>query len=288
MTMPFCTHAKGSRRVDGVAAYADRQQQLADSLPASIADDLKSEAENGQKFKSVNTRRTILLTIKKQQKNKMSVSIYGFEDSKLKLLDPEMELLPPLSSPTISSISSSSDLDTESTGSFFHDRSTTLGTLMGVATTFPTITFRVPSHRRDATVTLGSSPPPTTGNVRRRRSNAADLVTERRRRRLRRRRRWWWLCSGEDLKPSSLGEFLEVERRFGEEAVFDGGDLMNMEVDDRIDRRRANGEGTLFADGRVLPPPQPASDVDDGATAVCSICRFSVSLAGICSGGGGG
>ncbi|XP_023731057.1 uncharacterized protein At3g17950 [Lactuca sativa] len=206
------------------------------------------------------------------------------------MVDPAMELLPPLSSPTISSISSS-DLDTESTGSFFHDRSTSLGTLMGVATTFPTITFRVPSQRRDTTptVTLGSTPSNGNGNAvgfggrRRRKSNAVDLVSERRRKRLR-RRRWWWLCSGEDLKPSSLGEFLEVERRFGEEALFDGEAVMNTDEDNR-DR---DNEGMLFADGRVLPPPQPpSSDVDEGPTSVCSLCRFSVSLAGICSGGAG-
>ncbi|KAI3682532.1 hypothetical protein L1987_82574 [Smallanthus sonchifolius] len=201
------------------------------------------------------------------------------------MLDPGMELLPPLSSPTISSISSS-DLDTESTGSFFHDRSTSLGTLMGVATTFPTITFRVPSQRRDGTptVTLGSAP--NASNTcgfgerrRRRRNNAVDLVSERRRKRLK-RRRWWCLCSGEDLKPSSLGEFLEVERRIGEEALFGGETVMNMQVDDR------NNGGTLFADGRVLPPP-PSSDGDEGTTSVCSLCRFSVSLSGICSGGAG-
>ncbi|KAI3787995.1 hypothetical protein L2E82_00552 [Cichorium intybus] len=199
-----------------------------------------------------------------------------------------MELLPPLSSPTISSISSS-DLDTESTGSFFHDRSTSLGTLMGVASTFPTITFRVPSQRRESTptVTLGSAPNNSNfvgfGGRRRRRSNAVDLVSERRRKRLR-RRRWWWLCSGEDLKPSSLGEFLEVERRFGEEALFDGESVRNMDVDDR----HRDNEGMLFADGRVLPPPQPpSSDVDEGPTPVCSLCRFPVSLAGICSGGAG-
>ncbi|XP_076927903.1 uncharacterized protein At3g17950-like [Bidens hawaiensis] len=198
------------------------------------------------------------------------------------MLDPGMELLPPLSSPTISSISSS-DLDTESTGSFFHDRSTTLGTLMGFA-----VTFRVPSDRTP-TVTLGSAPlsANSDGEQRRRRrmnfNNAVEAVTERRRKRLR-RRRWWWLCSGEDLKPSSLGEFLEVERRFGEEALFGGDAVMNMQVEDD------NAGGTLFANGRVLPPPQPmSSDGDEGAGAgsVCSLCSFSVSLAGICSGGVG-
>ncbi|KAM1441294.1 hypothetical protein ACFXTO_009422 [Malus domestica] len=50
-------------------------------------------------------------------------------------------------SSSVSSVSSS-DLDTESTGSFFHDRSTTLGTLMGGS--FPAITFRASSqHHRD-------------------------------------------------------------------------------------------------------------------------------------------
>nr|GEW22587.1 hypothetical protein [Tanacetum cinerariifolium] len=187
------------------------------------------------------------------------------------MLNPELELLPALSSPTISSISSS-DLDTESTGSFFHDRSTTLGTLMGVTST---ITFRAPS-RRD--LTLGSSTPITTNSAgitfsrRRRRNNggACDHAPEWRRKRLK-RRRWWWLCSGEDLKPSSLGEFLEVERRFGEEAVFDG--EMTGEI----------GGGVLFADGRVLPPSRGVDQSDDSMSSVCSICPFSVSFAGICS-----
>ncbi|KAL8215162.1 hypothetical protein R6Q57_004611 [Mikania cordata] len=197
------------------------------------------------------------------------------------MLDPGMELLPPFSSPTISSVSSS-DLDTESTGSFFHDRSTSLGTLMGVATTLPTVTLR-------SAPINASSAGFVDRRTRRRRNSPVDFVFERRRKRLR-RRRWWWLCSGGELKPSSLGEFLEVERRFGEEALFGGEAVVNMQVDDR------NNGGTLFADGRVLPPPRPesesqppASDVDEGTstTSVCSLCRFSVSLTGICSGGAG-
>ncbi|CAN1300077.1 Uncharacterized protein At3g17950 [Linum perenne] len=94
--------------------------------------------------------------------------------------------LPP-PSPTSSSVSSS-DLDTESTDSFFHDRSTTLGTLMGV--TFPAA----------AAVFLGgfstqSAPP------------AMDLINSRKQRRVmrikkkfhqptvvaERRRKWWSL-----------------------------------------------------------------------------------------------
>jgi|UniRef100_A0A2N9FBT8 hypothetical protein len=31
-----------------------------------------------------------------------------------------------------------------------------------------------------------------------------------------RRQKWWRLCRDAEAKPSSLGEFLEVERRFGD------------------------------------------------------------------------
>ncbi|XP_057418478.1 uncharacterized protein At3g17950 [Lotus japonicus] len=143
------------------------------------------------------------------------------------MVDPAAsELVPPPSSPTNSSISSS-DLDTESTGSFFHDRSTTLGTLMGVTFPVPPIAFRPPSH----------SPSPI-------------IVADR-------RRRWWRFCSHGQPTRSSLGQFLEVERRYGT---------------------------ALFADGRVLPP----AVIDDGASTPESLCsRFPVSLTGICSGGAG-
>nr|XP_043610530.1 uncharacterized protein At3g17950-like [Erigeron canadensis] len=203
--------------------------------------------------------------------------------------DPGMELLPPFSSPTISSISSS-DLDTESTGSFFHDRSISLGTLMGVGTTFPIITGTPATQATP--IPVNYTPGGFSGYRRRRRSNT-DAVVERRRKRLR-RRRWWWLCSGDDfLKPSSLGEFLEVERRFGEEAVFgcetvsfgDNADV-NRNGNNNNNNNNSNGEGMLFADGRVLPPPQKAEECDGETTSVCSFCPFSVSLAGICTSGG--
>ncbi|CAH1447012.1 unnamed protein product [Lactuca virosa] len=185
------------------------------------------------------------------------------------MLHPATELLPPPSSPTISSISSS-DLDTESTGSFFHDRSTTLGTLMGVTSAFPAITFRTPSQRRDRTptITLGSTPNSRSFVGRRRRNNdtTADLVAERRRKRVK-RRNWWWLCSGVATKPSSLGEFLEVERRFGVEALFDGDALMDLNLDDN----RNNDGRMLFANGRVLPPPTHSSDVDERSASSLSV-----------------
>ncbi|XAR48279.1 hypothetical protein NMG60_11031039 [Bertholletia excelsa] len=179
------------------------------------------------------------------------------------MLDPANDFLPPLSSPTVSSISSS-DLDTESTGSFFHDRSTTLGTLMGV--TFPSISFRTPSQsqrRESNAVNVAAS---AVGRRRSSRTNKA-LVTVAERR----RRRWWRLslCREEDSRPSSLGEFLEVERRFGDGAFY--GATTELE-------RPENGR-LLFADGRVLPPARTEEESPSTAGALC------VSLTSICSGG---
>ncbi|KAJ1438725.1 hypothetical protein SESBI_02995 [Sesbania bispinosa] len=194
------------------------------------------------------------------------------------MLDPASELVPPPSSPTISSISSS-DLDTESTGSFFHDRSTTLGTLMGVS--FPAIAFRVPSqNRRDphsaAAATAGSRS--NASNKKKKRTNAAAAAAVA----AERRRRWWQLCRDGDARPASLGEFLEVERRCGDGAFYGtAAELEGMVAG----HQQGNGGRVLFADGRVLPP---AADVDDEAAAAESLCnRFPVSLAGICSGGAG-
>ncbi|WVZ15803.1 hypothetical protein V8G54_013369 [Vigna mungo] len=191
------------------------------------------------------------------------------------MLDPATELVPPPSSPTISSISSS-DLDTESTGSFFHDRSTTLGTLMGV--NFPTITFRVPSQHRNP-----NSAADVTGGARR----TAAAVKKKKRATIvststaaERRRKWWQLCRDGDTRSASLGEFLEVERRFGDGEFYGtAAELEGMVAG----HQQRNGGRVLFVDGRVLPP---TADVDDGARAAESLCnRFPVALAGICSGG---
>lgn len=85
-------------------------------------------------------------------------------------------------------------------------------------------------------------------------------------------------------RPASLGEFLEVERRFGDGAFY--GTAVEIEGMVAAGHQQRNGSRVLFADGRVLPPP-PA-DVDDGGAAAGSLCnRFPVSLTGICSGGAG-
>ncbi|GLT69805.1 hypothetical protein SLA2020_419270 [Shorea laevis] len=158
------------------------------------------------------------------------------------MLDPANHMLPPQSSPTISSVSSS-DLDTESTGSFFHDRSTTLGTLMGVS--FPAITFRAPSQHRDPQVSVSSvSVSRKTKKPRKKNSSAPAASLARRRR-------------GGGAATAAAGEW--------------------------------NGNGrVLFADGRVLPPAADGDgDVDDGSSTAGALCRFPVSLTGICSGGAG-
>ncbi|CAB4281408.1 unnamed protein product [Prunus armeniaca] len=200
------------------------------------------------------------------------------------MLDPRNDLLPPPSSPTNSSISSS-DLDTESTGSFFHDRSTTLGTLMGVS--FPAITFRAPSQQRrdpqaNSNNNNNNNMASTSGSGSRKTkkpkkknaaaSSAVGVVAER-------RRRWWRLCRDDCTKPASLGEFLEVERRFGDNAFYNTA----AELEGVMVGQPRNGR-LLFADGRVLPPSNVDDRIATSSTAGV-LSRFPVSITAICSGG---
>ncbi|XP_060206574.1 uncharacterized protein At3g17950 [Lycium barbarum] len=191
------------------------------------------------------------------------------------MLDPASDLVPPPSSPTISSVSSS-DLDTESTGSFFHDRSITLGTLMGV--TFQAVTFRAPSMTQNRQSNVETS----VGALKNRKSKKSRVAAaEEEERRHFRRRRWWRLCRDEcDSKPASLAEYLEVERR--ENGAIDGGAAAAAELEGVvIDAPPSNGR-TLFADGRVLPPVE--IEEDSSPAGALGLCRFSVSsLSGICS-----
>ncbi|XP_010271274.1 PREDICTED: uncharacterized protein At3g17950 [Nelumbo nucifera] len=205
------------------------------------------------------------------------------------MLDPGNDLVP--SSPSISDVSSS-DLDTESTGSFFHDRSTTLGTLMGVS--FRSGSFRVSSQRENSVVSASSAVTGGAsantgggGNGGGRKSSStkkgknkpkkkkvmvvAPTATER-------RGRWWRLCRDDSTRPSSLGDFLEVERRFGDGAFYGAAE----ELEEGVVAPSGNGR-VLFADGRVLPPTQAVATPPTAGTN----CRFPVLLSGICSGGGG-
>lgn len=169
----------------------------------------------------------------------------------------------------------------QSTGSFFHDRSTTLGTLMGVS--FPAITFRAPSQqRRESEPTIGGS---TGSKPKKRRALTAAFGAERLGRR---RRKWWQLCRDGDAKPASLGEFLEVERRFGDGAFYGAAaELEGVMGTPHDEHQEARNGRMLFADGRVLPPPPPSADDDEGTSTAGALCRFPVSLTGICSGGVG-
>ncbi|KAJ4754091.1 transmembrane protein [Rhynchospora pubera] len=170
-----------------------------------------------------------------------------------------------LSSPTNSS-PSSSDLDTESTGSFFPDRSTTLGTLMGV-TLIPT-----PSH------SIRPRAPPTSAI-----QQPTTPATHHRRRRRRRRGRsgWWRLCRDDTAGPTKLGEFLEVERRINNAA----GVLIEAEFGfngEAVSRE----EGRLFENGRVLPPSNGTMvERRKKAAEISALARFPVLITGICSGG---
>ncbi|KAL0925791.1 hypothetical protein M5K25_004161 [Dendrobium thyrsiflorum] len=179
-------------------------------------------------------------------------------------MDRDTGLFP--SSPTNSS-PSSSDLDTESTGSFFPDRSTTLGTLMGL--TFPEIQSRAGRPPLARQPDCGGA---TDSGVRKQKA-----------RRTRRRRggsAWWRLCRDE-VRPTSLEEFLRAERQMGvAEADFIYG---------REECVVIGGGKRLFENGRVLPrPPLEASvgrrrrggEAQQGG----ALGRLPVLIAGICSG----
>lgn len=150
---------------------------------------------------------------------------------------------------------------------------------MGVS--FPAIAFRVPSQHReshsDAGACAGGSIRIASNKKKKRAAAAASVAAER-------RRKWWQLCRDSDARPASLGDFLEVERRFGDGAFYEtAAELEGMVAE--ADQPQRNGGRVLFADGRVLPPVE---DVDNGESPAESLCnRFPVSLAGICSGGAG-
>ncbi|KAL7114597.1 hypothetical protein ACP275_04G130800 [Erythranthe tilingii] len=178
------------------------------------------------------------------------------------MLDPANDVLPPPSSPTASSISSS-DLDTESTGSFFHDRSTSLGTLMGV--TLQAITFRAASQHRQQ-----ENPATAVNGGRRNKKPKGRTVAA-----ARQRRQWWRLCRDEcGSRRASLGDYLEVERRFGDGGGGGGGGGQAAEMEEGIVQEMPRNGRALFADGRVLPPVEVVAD--SSPSAVAGLCRFSV------------
>lgn len=149
---------------------------------------------------------------------------------------------------------------------------------MGVS--FPAITFRANSQQnRDARASPAVSVSRVKPNSRKKRGLAANTaaaaaVAERR------RRKWWRLCrDGGDGKPASLGEYLEVERRFGDGALFGAAAELESVM---VSQQRSSDGRVLFADGRVLPPA--VADVEEDNSTAGALCRFPVSLGRICSG----
>ncbi|XP_040381235.1 uncharacterized protein At3g17950-like [Oryza brachyantha] len=218
-------------------------------------------------------------------------------------MDLDADMIPSSPSADYSS-PSSSDLDTESTGSFFPDRSTTLGTLMGVSAFGggQRRAARTPAGAERERAPLAAQPPPEEEEEEGRRASRW------RRRRSRRQRRgrslggsWWRLCRDDaGGPPTSLGEFLDMERQLA------GADFLCDGVTSGADRETAAAASVqataLFEDGRVRPPqPQPppaaeergrwrlqrAAEGSSSASASSSLARLPVLLTGICSGGAG-
>ncbi|KAL5814514.1 hypothetical protein ACOSQ4_025155 [Xanthoceras sorbifolium] len=141
-------------------------------------------------------------------------------------------------SPT-SSTDSSSDLDTESTGSFFHDRSITLGSLIGVSSIFKLSKRSIRGRKPEA--------------VKEKKSN-------------KRSRTWLFsLCSRDrtdaenvnNNNPPSLGHFLAVERRAATNNGCRRNQSPNIYVPDELSLAYPNTEpNSLFVNGCIAPPPQ--------------------------------
>lgn len=145
----------------------------------------------------------------------------------------------------ISFTDSSSDLDTESTGSFFHDKSITLGSLIGVSNILELSRRSIRGRRTEST--------------KNKRSNT-------------RSRTWLFsLCSRDNTDADSvynnspsLGQFLEEERRAADEnrrnqsVMMYGGDEMEL-------AQSAPEPNSLFINGCVAPPqPSLGSDAQTG------------------------
>ncbi|MCD7448109.1 hypothetical protein HAX54_038203 [Datura stramonium] len=153
---------------------------------------------------------------------------------------------------TSSSSDSSSDLDTESTASFFHDKSITLGSLIGI-TSILEFSRRSTTTRRRRTVVVE-----TKIRDNRKKINSSNKSRS-------------WLFSSLCSKLStdavsmnnissaspSLGHFLETERKAAAAAAsYDGPDDFNQLSDDS---NVNNHNNSLFIGGQIAPPP-PTND----------------------------
>ncbi|PAN08133.1 hypothetical protein PAHAL_1G390300 [Panicum hallii] len=196
-------------------------------------------------------------------------------------MDGDGDMIP--SSPSVETSPSSSDVATESTGSFFRDRSTTLGTLMGVS-----LADDEPGQAQDHQP--GRDAGDRTGTPR---APAHEEEGWRWRRRWRRRRwrsaggGWWRLCRDDARAPTSLGHFLDMERQLTGAGLLCG--------DGAGERDAAAASPVSENDGRVRPlAAGGAAGEESGgwklrrpaqSTSSSSLARLPVLLTAICSGG---
>ncbi|KAL4571044.1 hypothetical protein LXL04_017794 [Taraxacum kok-saghyz] len=142
--------------------------------------------------------------------------------------------------------SDSSDLDTQSTGSFFHDKSITLGNLLGVSNIVELSRRSFRSRRMSETITLGTNE----------KSNLKSKL-------------WCFnfcLCRKDiDVEIARnntvpLGRFLEVERRVAHEHRRGQHGPM-IYGPDEIALAQPFGEqsNSLFVDGQIAPPIQSSN-----------------------------
>ncbi|XP_019706192.1 uncharacterized protein [Elaeis guineensis] len=126
----------------------------------------------------------------------------------------------------------SSDLDTESTGSFFHDRSITLGSLIGIKSILELSSRSLRRSRKQDT-------------SRGKRSHANNT--------------WFSLCTKAQLKSEktrnapSLGHFLEVERR-ASNGHRRNRNPITYELDGLPENQSNAAPNSLFANGLIVPP----------------------------------
>ncbi|CAN6239522.1 unnamed protein product [Urochloa humidicola] len=192
------------------------------------------------------------------------------------------------SSPSAETSPSSSDIATESTGSFFRDRSTTLGTLMGVS-----LADEEPGQVQEQEHQPGLDAGEGTGTETPR-AAAHEGEGWRWRGRWRRRRRWrgatggggWWrLCRDDARVTTSLGHFLDMERQLA-----GAGLLCGDGAGERDAAPAAVSPPVIEDDGGVRPPAagdesgrwklrRPAQGTSS------SLARLPVLLTAICSGG---
>ncbi|KAI3507758.1 hypothetical protein L1887_22752 [Cichorium endivia] len=162
-----------------------------------------------------------------------------------------------LSGSPSSSSDSSSDLDTQSTGSFFHDRSVTLGNIMGVSSI---VELSRRSLRRRKIISETQSSGTNTKSKPKLKSwcfafclcqkDNVDVID----------------VSRNDIVP--LGHFLEVERR-ADQVHRQGQHSPLLYGADELTLAQPFGESSnsLFVDGRIMPPtkssPWSGSDTNE-------------------------